>query len=266
MLHEPAVILDHDLDDEGLRIPAGLHTLERFRGWSASPAFPERGRIDYLEGDIEIDRSPEDLYTHGTPKTAIELELGRHIVEPDLGLLFIDRARIVSRPADLSVEPDLTVVLWSSLESGRTREVPAASQKEGRFVELEGPPDLVVEIVSDSSTRKDRRRLPGLYAKAGVPELWLIDARGPEVSFEMQLLGPEGYVAQPADPEGWLSSPLLGTAVRLTRYRGRMARWGYRLETGGSGGLRSGFSRQEMARPQKGWSRPKVDGRSPQKG
>jgi Uma2 family endonuclease len=121
MLHEPAVILDHDLGDEDLRIPGGLHVLERFRRWTASAAFPERGRIDYLEGDIEVDMSPEDLYTHGTLKTAVSAELHSLIVRPGHGVLFIDRCRVVSREADLSVEPDLTVVLWSSIESGRRR-------------------------------------------------------------------------------------------------------------------------------------------------
>jgi Uma2 family endonuclease len=32
-------------------------------------------------------------------------------------------------------------------------------------------PDLIVEIVSDSSTRKDEERLPPLYARAGIHEL-----------------------------------------------------------------------------------------------
>ncbi len=37
----------------------------------------------------------------------------------------------------------------------------------GRYVELEGAPDLVVEIVSDSSVAKDTQRLPPRYAAAG---------------------------------------------------------------------------------------------------
>jgi Uma2 family endonuclease len=227
MLHEPAVILD----DEDLRIPLGLRDLTRFRLWTSSPEFPERGRIDYLEGDIEVDMSPEDLYTHGTLKTAIGAELHGLIVKTDRGNVFIDRARIVSPAANLSVEPDLTVVLWSSLESGRIREIPAASNKKGRFIELEGAADLVVEIVSDSSTRKDLRRLPGLYAKAGVPELWLADARGPVLSFEIRILGPEGYRVQPADEAGWIPSPTLGLSVHLARFETRLSRWGYSLET-----------------------------------
>lgn len=40
--------------------------------------------------------------------------------------------------------------------------------------EHEGPPDLVIEIVSPSSHRHDRVRKMNLYSRAGVPEFWLI--------------------------------------------------------------------------------------------
>lgn len=42
---------------------------------------------------------------------------------------------------------------------------------------LRGIPDLVVEIVSPSSGRRDRMLKLALYAKAGVPEFWLVDPR-----------------------------------------------------------------------------------------
>lgn len=40
---------------------------------------------------------------------------------------------------------------------------------------VEGPPDLVVEIVSPSSSSIDPIRKAALYARAGVPEYWLAD-------------------------------------------------------------------------------------------
>lgn len=42
---------------------------------------------------------------------------------------------------------------------------------------VEGAPDLVVEILSSSTRRKDLRIKSGKYARAGVRELWLIDLR-----------------------------------------------------------------------------------------
>jgi len=225
MTTRAAVILEEDL-----RIPAEICTLEAFRQWSQGVEFPKRGRIDYLDGTVEVDLSPEDLYTHGVAKTALAGELYASISKAGRGNVFIDCTRIVSPAAQLSVEPDIVVVLWESLQSGRVREVPAASKEEGRFVELEGAPDLIVEIVSDSSVSKDLKRLPVLYARAGVPELWTVDARRDSLLFEIRRLGPDGYQVLPADAQGWISSPLLGRLCRLWRTRGVLGRWTYGLE------------------------------------
>jgi Uma2 family endonuclease len=164
-------------------------------------------------------------------KTAIASELHQLIAKAGRGSVFVDRTRVVSPAAGLSVEPDVVVVLWESLRQGRIREVPSAKGEEGRFIELEGAPDLVVEIVSDSSAGKDLKRLPRLYAAAGVPELWLVDARGPKLRFELLTLGPRGYERQSQLGAGWLRSPLLQRTVRLTRKLNELSRWQYELET-----------------------------------
>lgn len=226
MTPSPAVIFEEELS-----IPAGVSDLDRFRRWTWDEAFPERGRIDFLAGTVEVDLSPEDLYTHGVVKTTITARLYPLIVDSGRGSLFSDRTRIVSPAAGLSVEPDVVAVLWDSLRQGRIREVPAAKAKSGRYVELEGAPDLVVEIVSDSSARKDRERLPRLYAAAGVPELWLVDCRGADLTFEIHILGSTAYERQPPDGQGWSHSPLLARRVRLVRRLNELSRWVYDLES-----------------------------------
>jgi Uma2 family endonuclease len=207
--------------DGGLRIPAGVQDFEEFRRWSHSDHFPEKGRIDYLQGDLEVEMEPEDLFTHGTPKTAIACCLFALVVEADRGLVLIGRARVASPAAGLSVEPDVVVVLWESLTANRVRMVPKSPQRPDRYVELEGAPDLVVEILSDASEGKDRKRLPQLYARAGIPELWLADARREILSFEIWTLGKAGYTRVPPDapgPDAWTPSPLLGRRFRLRRH------------------------------------------------
>jgi len=108
--------------------------------------------------------SPEDLHTHGTVKVAFASALHTLVADSDQGEVFVDRTRVVSRFAALSVEPDDVVVLWESLRSGRVRYVPSDT-------EIEGAPDVIVEVVSDGSIRKDTQRLPPLYSRAGIPEL-----------------------------------------------------------------------------------------------
>lgn len=226
MATQAAVIIEDELT-----ISSEVHHLGSFRQWSHSEGFPDSGRIDYLAGEIEIAMSPEDLYTHGAVKTAMTTALHRLVAESDRGVVFVDRTRVTSPHAELSAEPDIVVALDESFDAGRLREVPSAGGRPGRFIELEGAPDLVVEIVSDTSTGKDTRRLPPLYARAGIPELWLVDARADDLVFRVEVLAGDEYRAVGADADGWLRSPVLGGRVRLSRALTRRARWRYLLES-----------------------------------
>lgn len=217
--------------EENLRIPEDAFTFGGFQRWVDSRQFPETGRIDYLEGDVEVDMSPEDLYTHSAVKTVMATKLQELVGETELGDIFIGRARVRSRFAELSVEPDIVVIFGKSLEAGKVRLVPAAARKgPDRFSALEGAADLVVEIVSDSSVGKDTRRLPGLYARAGIPELWIADARGRDLRFRVHSLRDGSYVQIEPDAEGWVRSPQLGGDFRLVRRRASPSPWRYTLE------------------------------------
>lgn len=216
--------------EERVAVPVSALSLEGFRQWARSAEFPEEGRIDFVAGTVEIEMSPEDLLHHGLPKTAIVAALHGLVAEADRGEVYADRARLTTPAADLSAEPDAVVVLWSSLRDGRVRYVPAPDDEPDRYIEIEGAPDLVVEVVSKTSVRKDTERLPRLYARAGVPEFWLVDARGREITFEVRCLGGRDYDLRPADRDGWVLSSLLDRFVRLTRQRTPAETWRYRLE------------------------------------
>jgi Uma2 family endonuclease len=215
--------------EESVHIPRqATRDLAGFRAWAVSPDFPENGRIDFLAGDLEVDMSPEDLHPHGAVKS--ELATALHQMVADTGEVYVSRARISSPQADFSVEPDVVVVFWETLDSGRLRYIPEANP-----IEMEGAPDLVVEIVSDSSEHKDLVLLPLLYAAARIPELWLVDARKKAIRFEIRSLGPDGYETVEPDAEGWRPSPRLGRRFRLVRQEVRPGRWIYRLEHDGEG-------------------------------
>jgi Uma2 family endonuclease len=213
--------------EERIDIPPGLRTLADFRRWALSAAFPERGRIDFIAGRIEVDMSPEDAYSHGTLKTQLIA-----VLEPLLserGDVYTDRMRISSPVADLSVEPDVMFVSDAALDEGRVRLVPAASGKPERYVEIEGAADLVVEIVSDSSVAKDTQRLPEAYFRAGVREFWLVDARGPTLVFQIYRSGEAGYEPAPADQEGYQPSEVLGRSFRLDDWRNERGKRRFKL-------------------------------------
>lgn len=215
--------------DDQVEIPLNLTSLADFRRWALSDDFPDRGRIDYVAGRIEVDMSPEDFFCHGTLKTEIVGVMHGRVKRARLGHLVTDRTRVSSVEADLSAEPDVVFLSHATLESGRARLVPKAGGAPGRYVELEGAPDLIVEIVSDSSVSKDSRRLPPAYFAAGVEEFWLADARGEGLSFQIYRRGESGYEAVVADSDGYQASAVFDCRYRLDGRRDAKGHWTFDL-------------------------------------
>jgi Uma2 family endonuclease len=216
------------LEDHGLRIPASALTLDGFRAWAKSDDFPERGRISFIYPEVFVDMSPEELQTHGQVKLAITLALGALVQKHDLGQFYPDRTLVTNEAAGLSTEPDSSFVTWEGLESGRVQLIPREEEPE-QFLEVQGTPDWVMEIVSNTSVRKDTRRLREAYHRAGVPEYWLIDARGRDIAFEVLRHTPAEYVSA-AGRSGWQRSDVIGRLFRLQRQRGRLGLWRYTLQ------------------------------------
>lgn len=72
---------------------------------------------------------------------------------------------------------------------------------------IEGAPDLVVEVISPSSRRRDLRVKLQIYERFGVPFYWVLDSV--ERSVRPYELTAEGYVAQPIlRPGDMLPCPL----------------------------------------------------------
>jgi Uma2 family endonuclease len=101
---------------------------------------------------------------------------------------------------------------FEALKCGKIRLV--AGAEEG-YVELEGSPDMVLEVISEGSVKKDKETLRDLYWRSGVLEFWLVDARGKEPLFDILVHTPDGYAA--TEPEdGWLFSKVFGRRFQLT--------------------------------------------------
>lgn len=215
--------------EDGTEIPLNIQSLSDFRQWAMSPSFPGRGRIDYLAGRIEVDMSPEDFFCHGTLKTELIAVLGRLVKQRESGYVVSDRSRISNVSASMSAEPDVMFVSHRSLSEGRVKLMPKAGGEPGRFMEIEGSPDLVVEIVSDSSQVKDTRYLPKAYFAAGVEEFWLADARGREMRFAIHCRGGEGFEAVTPDAEGFMASLVMGRRFRLDRCKDAQGYWSFTL-------------------------------------
>lgn len=195
--------------EESIRIPAKVMNLESFRRWARSDDFPLRGRFSYLEDEVWVDMSAEELYTHNRVKGTVSSVLTVMLETLRLGQFFHDRVLVTNASAGLSTEPDGTFVSFTSLRQKRVRRVRGA----GGYVELVGAPGMTLEVVSLSSVQKDTVVLRELYWLAGVAEYWLIDARGGALRFDILRRTKSGYAS--TSKRGWQESRVFGKAFKL---------------------------------------------------
>jgi Uma2 family endonuclease len=210
-----------------VEVPVSAFELAGFRQWVGSADFPEGVHAAWVEGEVYVEMSPESVESHAKVKgetTSVIVQVAR---EGNLGEVYPDGVLLTNESAGVSTEPDLAFASWDTLKAGRVRLVPKANRPD-EYVEVEGTPDLVVEIVSDSSARKDLVSLRAAYRRAGIPEYWVIDARGEDLRFEILHLDGDEYRA--LSPTGSPQrSAVLGRTFMLTRERNPVGRWSYRL-------------------------------------
>jgi Uma2 family endonuclease len=214
-------LIDHSMSVAAVRfegdveIPFAARTWSGFRRWCFSDEFPERGRVDFVGGRIEVDMSPERAFSHGLPKVELIRALATHVQKTRLGLLFADRMRVSSEEAQLSAEPDLALITHRTLKSGRVRFSKPSRTLPADFLEIQGGPDLVVEILSPTSHDKDTEQLPEAYYSAGVREYWLVDALQPRPKLQIFHRGKLAFVAARRDSNGCMASRVLRRRVQL---------------------------------------------------
>ncbi len=137
---------------------------------------PEDGRrYEILDGDLAVTPAPTTLHQHVS--AALVRVLGNHVVGSRLGQLFHAPVAVILAD-DCIVEPDLVFVA-----TRRARIV----KRRG----IEGAPDLVIEILSKGTARRDRTTKARLYARFGVPHYWLVDPE--KRSLETYQKGKRGY-------------------------------------------------------------------------
>ncbi len=129
--------------------------------------------------------------------------------------------------AGVSNEPEALFVSWRALTENRIRKIPTRDGDD--YIEFEGTPDWVLEIVSPSSVFKDTVQLRERYHLAGITEYWLIDAREERLDFTILIHHADGY--RPAQKKaGWQKSKVFGKQFRLVRYADRLGGPAFRLE------------------------------------
>jgi Uma2 family endonuclease len=136
--------------------PQGKVSFEEYIEW-----LDEDTRAEWVDGKIILMPSPASI-EHQNACGFLYRILSTYVEERELGQVIY--APYVMKMAAITRgrEPDLLFIQRDRLEL-LTRNY------------LDGPADLAIEIVSPDSKRRDRKEKFAEYARAGVPEYWLID-------------------------------------------------------------------------------------------
>jgi Uma2 family endonuclease len=212
-------------ESRSVNLPSWVVDLESFRRWADSDEFPEDARVWYLQGQVWVDMSKEQVYTHVQAKTEIIVVLGGLVRAADLGLFLAGGAFLSHVDADISGIPDAIFAANKTLKAGRVR---AIEGMERGHVELEGSPDMVLEVVSESSVKKDTVILRQAYWEAGIREYWLVDVREEPAKFDILKHSPKGY-ASARKQDGWLKSSVFGKAFQLNQKKNVVGHTEFRL-------------------------------------
>lgn len=155
------------------RIPDWVADFESYRRWAHSPEYPNKGSLSFLNGEIWIDMTREEFFTHNQVRVAYSLGMFSADPERKRGEFIGLGMFLTNRSANLATEPDGMYSKWSTMKSGRLQ---LTAPRNDDYMELTGTPDVVLEVVSAASEPRDKGVLKSLYWKAGIAEYWLVDA------------------------------------------------------------------------------------------
>lgn len=155
----------------------------------------EEGLVEWVNGEAIIHMPPKPR--HQDLVVFLTHLLGSFIRVKALGKLYISPIEVKLWPDGPSREPDLVFLSSSSPERLTAN----------RII---GAPDLVVEIVSNDSVRRDRLDKYDEYERAGVPEYWILDNRPGQDRAQFYQLAPDGeYQRVPIEEDGIYHSAVL---------------------------------------------------------
>ena len=156
-------------------------------------------RYELLNGELILSPSPKEI--HQYISGILHLMIGTFVRERSLGKVYCAPFDVVLSDTDV-VQPDLLFV------SNERADIITPDN-------VQGAPDLVVEILSPATAERDRTVKLDLYAQHRVKEYWIVD---PDAKTVMVLLqGESGFEVSGIYGEGeTLRSPSLeGFSVAL---------------------------------------------------
>ena len=156
--------------------------------------FPEDGqRHEIIDGEHYV--SPAPLLRHQQISMRLSIRLGSFVETNRLGELYAAPADVLLSEHDI-LQPDIIFI---------SNERAAILTPKN----IQGAPDLVIEILSPSTRRLDERLKLERYELLGVREYWIVDPAGRVVVFQVDGETFRRTVELSAEAEDVLTTPLL---------------------------------------------------------
>lgn len=151
-------------------------------------ALPETCRVELIDGVIYNMAAPTNL--HQAIITEITVQLYNWIRKKK------GKCMVMMSPADVQldqddrtmIQPDIFVYCIKEKQDKKSR-----SEKK-LYRAFQGAPDLVVEVLSPSSRKRDRVIKYGKYREAGVREYWIVDPESRRIMVHLFERGDETAV------------------------------------------------------------------------
>jgi Uma2 family endonuclease len=153
---------------------------------------PDDERYELIEGELLMTPSPVMRHQRISRKMLIALD--NHVTDNDLGEVF-DAPSDVYLDNENVVQPDILFVSKERID--------IIGEKN-----IQGSPDLVIEIISESTAYRDLVQKKKLYVRFGVKEYWIVIPE--ESSVDIFTLKDNAFVLHKSyGKEDILQSPLL---------------------------------------------------------
>ena len=160
----------------------------------------DSNRYEILDGELSVTPAPRTK--HQSISSHLHRILANHIVANQLGDIYAAPIDLILAPTTV-VQPDLIFV-------GNDRRHIITERA------IEGPPTLLIEILSPTTHRTDRLTKAQLYAKHQVPHYWLVDPD--QRTLEAYELARDHYdlAASARDAEVFVPGLFAGLSIQLS--------------------------------------------------
>jgi Uma2 family endonuclease len=155
------------------------------------PSEREGDRHELIDGELVV--TPVPVLKHQIVSGRLYRHLDRHVEVENLGMVFSAPTGVRFTPHTLVI-PDLCFVAREHLPSPDAKTI-------------DTPPDLMIEILSPGTRRRDLVLKRALYARFGVQEYWIVDPEAKTVT--VLTLKEDRYESLPIADDGRIASRVL---------------------------------------------------------